>query len=164
MRKDETSFLLLGIICIVAAFLAAGCSSVTAGGGYIEDGWTAEVTALAPTNIGTRLSFSQEKLPVEWKEWGSSANRYAFGPLWHINVYKGFYAEPRLDIAYYPTLGTEFEPEFGLRLGYQHDNFGIYIGVRHPLGNGNRHEDAGRYSHIPDGWKPEAGAFITWGW
>jgi hypothetical protein len=162
MRFMSFGMFLLGV-AIGLCFLV-GCVSVETGGRISDNGWAVEVTALTAKHIGLRGSIGQEKLPVEWAEWGSKANRYALGPVWQIPVYKGFYVEPRLDIAYYPTLGTEWELEAAGRVGWKHDWFGVYVGARHPLGNGDRHEDIGRYSHIPDGWKLEAGFNLTWRW
>ncbi len=154
----------IAILAVATIVSCLGCTSIQTGGGYIQDGLAVEVTALSPKNIGARFSFGQEFLPPEWAHWGDRTDRFAASVLWQAPVYKGFYLEPRLDVAYYPDIGTEFELEAAGRVGWKHDWFGVYIGARHPLGNGDRHEDIGRYSHIPDGWKIEAGFQLTWRW
>ena len=156
-----------GLAFIVAALtviICGGCTSVETGGGYIQDGLVVEVTGLTAKGVGGRFSFGQEFLPPEWGPWGDRTNRFAGSVLWQAQVYKGFYLEPRLDLAYYPDIGTQWELEAGGRVGWKYDFLGLYIGARHPLGNGDTHEDVGRYSHIPDGWKIEAGFNLTWRW
>lgn len=145
-------------------FCLVGCSSINVGGGYIDRGGTLEVSSkMNDSPFGMRVSVSKIALPSGWKElYGDSTMRYAAGPFAQINVISGFYIEPRIEAAFYPDLGTPFEPEAGFRIGWIYEHLNLYVGVRHPLGNGDRHEsfDPPEYEHINDGWKPEVG--FTW--
>ncbi len=153
------------IISLLLLF-SIGCSSIHLGGGATSDGWSTELSGYSHEAdggmkiIGIRGSVGQERLPIDWEH--PSTNRVAIGGFTQIQLCKGFYLEPRLDIVYYNNLDTPWEPEFGIRLGYRYKKFSAYIGVRHPLGNGDRHELMGEYSHIPDGWKPEGGLFFSY--
>jgi hypothetical protein len=127
-----------------------------------EAGWSAEFDASAKNGAGVRVSAGKVDLPDRWEP--SSTERFALGAIWRAKVWRGLYLEPRAELAYYPQLGTPYELEAGLRLGYEYKNFSVHIGVRRPLGNGNNHEDEGEYTHIPSGWKPEVGLNFTWRW
>ena len=150
------------LITLALLVFAAACTSVRPGVNITEDSWSAEFDASAENGVGGRVSVGQVQLPEQWEE--GSTNRFAGGVFWRAYVWKGLYLEPRMEVALYPVLGTPYELEAGLRLGYTYKDFSVHLGVSRPLGNGNNHEDEGEYTHIPSGWKPEVGLDFTWRW
>jgi len=151
---------------IIASIFFVSCASVGVDGGAAYKGYNMRLVGMTKEHIGAFVSYGQESLPQRWRDkfHMDRVDRYGFGGLFQTTIYKGLYFEPRGDIAYYPGLGTPWEFEFGIRLGYKYRGFGIYVGARHPMGNGDRHEANGDWEHIPDGWKPEFGISYTWTW
>lgn len=151
---------------ITLLVLMMGCQSVEVGPSYIDRGYQFEIDAFKAksdgTPIGLRASVGQVWLPENWaNKYGDYTMRYALGPFVRLSLPYGFYFEPRFEGAYYPALGTAFEPEVGARIGWSHNHFQVFFGERIGLGNGNDHERVGDYEHIYYGWKPEFG--ISWG-
>jgi len=147
--------------------LSIGCQQFRAGPSYIDRGLSTEYSAFQAadgTPIGMRLSVGYVEMPREWKEdW---TMRYAVGPYLQIPLPLNFYLEPRFEVAYYPSLGTPFEPEGGARIGWSYKNLQIFGGVRFPFGNGNDHEKLNppEYEHIYAGVKPEFGFSWSFDW
>lgn len=163
-------------LLLFALLFCVACQSAKTGLTYIDKGWSVEASVFRTEEnvpLGLRASVGEIWLPPAWE--ADHTMRYALGPylqipLWEKKVWyphtsssytTGIYIEPRFEVAYYPELGTPFEPETGLRLIYKYDFFEAFIGARLPVGNGWRHENAGEYEHTPAGIHPEFG--IVWG-
>ena len=148
---------------LILLLLCAACQSGKTGLTYIDKGWSIEASVFKTEEnvpIGLRTSIGEVWLPSEWE--ADYTMRYAFGPYLQFSLPYGFYLEPRVECAYYAKLGTQVEPECGLRLGWRYKSLEIFGGARLPLGNGYRHESFNppEHEHIPSGLHPEFG--ITW--
>lgn len=151
---------------LTCLLLATGCSHLTSGlvasrdGAWAEvAGWGSEVPFGVRASAGTALrsgGWEDAYGPAGMRLGAEAVLRVPIGPL---------ALEASVGPAYYPGVGTPFEPESSFRLWVTlSDHLLLGAGVRHGWGNGTRHLEQGEHEHasISGTWEPLLA--LEWRW